>query len=56
MEPEVLRVRVCDDSAVLTALGTNHGTYQGQPFTADEWITDVFIRRRCVLTHLTPAG
>jgi ketosteroid isomerase-like protein len=59
MDSDVLRVRIYEDSAVLTARGRNNGMYQGHPFSADEWITDVFVQQhgawRCVLTHLTPA-
>jgi ketosteroid isomerase-like protein len=60
MDSDVLRVRIYEDSAVLTARGRNNGTFQGHAFRADEWITDVFVKQqdgwRCVLTHLTPAG
>lgn len=59
MEGSVKRVRVYGDIAVVTARGTNNGHYKGQPFSADEWITDVFQKRdgrwRCVVTQLTPA-
>ncbi|CAM5680780.1 MULTISPECIES: nuclear transport factor 2 family protein [Streptomyces] len=57
------RVRVHGDSgdtAVVTGRMTNTAYYRGQRFDADEWVTDVFVRRdgcwRCVLTHLTTAG
>ena len=45
MEGNVKRVRVYGDTAVVTARGTNNGHYKGQPFSADEWITDVFVKR-----------
>jgi ketosteroid isomerase-like protein len=52
-------VRSLGDAAVLTGRGANTGHYQGQPFTSDEWITDVFVRDagrwRCAHTHLTTA-
>jgi hypothetical protein len=59
MEGDVKRVMAYDDVTIVIAHGVNSGHYTGQPFTSDEWITDVFARRegrwRCVLTHLTPA-
>lgn len=55
---EVLDVRVYGDVAVVWARGTNHGTWRGAPFGADEWTTDVFVRRdggwRCAVSALTP--
>ncbi|MCA1272874.1 nuclear transport factor 2 family protein [Streptomyces rubiginosohelvolus] len=54
------RVRVHGDTAVVTARITNTAHYGGQRFDADEWTTDVFVRRdghwRCVLSHITPAA
>jgi uncharacterized protein (TIGR02246 family) len=54
------RVRVygeSGDTAVLTGRMTNTAYYLGQRFDADEWVTDVFVRRedgwRCALTHIT---
>ena len=53
------RVRVYGDAAVLTCRQTNTAHYQGRRFDADEWTTDVFVRRegrwRCVLSHITAA-
>ncbi|MFD4369131.1 nuclear transport factor 2 family protein [Rhodococcus sp. NPDC058521] len=53
------RVRIYGDTAVLTARTTNTAHYAGQQFDADEWTTDVFVRREgrwlCVLSHITPA-
>ncbi|WP_109505524.1 nuclear transport factor 2 family protein [Nocardioides speluncae] len=55
---ELLSARVYDDVAVVLAHGTNKGTWQGAPFSADEWVTDVFVRRpdgwRCAMSALTP--
>ncbi|MFG2552733.1 nuclear transport factor 2 family protein [Streptomyces sp. NPDC048581] len=54
------RIQVYGDSAVLTARVTNTAHYQGERFDADEWTTDVFVRRddgwRCVLSHITGAA
>jgi len=59
MKGTVTRVRVYDNVAVVSSRGKNSGTYKGQPFSSDEWITDVFVKQqgrwRCVLTHLSPA-
>lgn len=55
---EILKARVYGDVAVIVAHGTNKGTWQGTPFAADEWVTDVFVRRpdgwRCAMSALTP--
>ncbi|MFE0674645.1 DUF4440 domain-containing protein [Streptomyces sp. NPDC058867] len=59
MNLDVERVVSLSDTTVLvTTHGTNSGTYRGDPFSADEWATDVFVwdgeRWRCALTQLTP--
>jgi ketosteroid isomerase-like protein len=52
------RVQVYGETAVLTGRVTNNGHYNGVPFSADEWTTDVFMRCEgrwlCVLSHITP--
>lgn len=52
------RVRVLGPAAVLTARITNTAHYLGRRFDADEWTTDVFVRRDgrwlCTHTHTTP--
>ncbi|MDF2978812.1 MAG: hypothetical protein K0S40_3540 [Actinomycetospora sp.] len=52
------RVRVYGDTAVLTVRVLSTAQYGGRDLDADEWTTDVFVRRdgdwRCVLTHITP--
>ena len=52
------RIKVYGDTAVLTARVTNNGHFRGGAFSADEWTTDVFLRREgrwlCVLSHVTP--
>ena len=57
---ERARVQVYGDSAVLVGRVTNNGHYRGQPFSADEWTTDVFLKREgrwvCVLSHITSVG
>lgn len=52
-------VKVYDDTAVLTARVVNNGHFRGQPFSADEWTTDVFVRQPdgrwlCLQSHITP--
>lgn len=56
------RVRVygdAGDTAVVTGRATNTAYFRGRRFDADEWVTDVFVRRdgrwKCALTHLTTA-
>lgn len=54
------RVRAYGDTAVLTARLTNTAHYRGRQFDADEWTTDVFVRRNgswlCVSSHITAAA
>lgn len=54
----VLDVRVVDDTAMVLAHGVNRGTWRGEPFSADEWVTEMFVRRagqwRCTMSALTP--
>ena len=49
---------VHDDVAVVIVHGTNSGSWQGTPFTAREWTTDVFVKHgsqwRCAVTAITP--
>ncbi len=51
------RIRFYGDTAILTARVLNTAHFGGQQFDADEWTTDVFIRRDekwvCVLSHIT---
>ena len=55
---EVLSVRRHGDIAVVVAHGTNRGEWNGEPFSADEWVTEFFIQRdgrwRCALSAFTP--
>ncbi len=57
MTSEVHDVRVYGDVAIVIARVRNRGEFEGNPFTLDEWSTDVFVRRgdrwRCSITHLT---
>lgn len=54
------RVRVYGDTAVFTARVTNTAHHAGRRFDADEWTTDVFVKRKgrwlCVLSHITAGG
>ena len=56
---EIISVRQYGEAAVLTGRVRNNGHYKGQPFSADEWTTDVFIKRNgqwlCVHSHITTA-
>lgn len=59
MTKDIDRVRVYGDVAVVTGRGRNTGMFKGAPISADEWVTDVYVKSSdrwiCVLTHLTPA-
>lgn len=54
------RVRAYGDAAVITMQQTNTAHFDGRRFDADEWVTDVFMRRderwRCVLSQITAVG
>ena len=51
------RVAMHGDMAILTARKASSGTFDGVSYTADEWISEVFVRRderwTCVLSHKT---
>ncbi len=53
------RIRIYGDSAVLTCRVINTAHFGGQQFEADEWTSDVFVKRDgkwlCVLSHIAPA-
>lgn len=53
------RIKEYGDTAVLSARIVNTAHFGGQQFDADEWTTDVFVKRDgrwlCVLSHITPA-
>ena len=52
------RVEQYGDTAVMTIRVTNTAHFGGQQFDADEWTSDVFVKRDgkwlCVLSHITP--
>jgi ketosteroid isomerase-like protein len=54
------RVKVYGESAVLTCRAVNTAHFGGETFEADEWTTDVFVKRGerwlCVLSHITTAS
>ena len=51
------RVRIYGDTAVYTCRVVNTAHFGGQTFEADEWTSDVFVKRDgkwlCVLSHIT---
>lgn len=53
------RVAVVGDAAILTSHKASTGSWNGVPYAADEWISEVFVRRHgrwvCVLSHKCPA-
>ena len=58
MKSDSARIKVYDDTAVLTCRVVNTAHFGGQQFDADEWTSDVFHKRGgkwlCVLSHVTP--
>ena len=59
MDSVEMRVRIYENTAVVTSRGTSAGTYREQPFSFHEWSTSIFRfennKWSCVLTMLTPA-
>lgn len=57
-EVDVHRVAHLGETVVAVAHVRNSGMYKGTPFTADEWATDIFVKRDggwiCALSALTP--
>jgi ketosteroid isomerase-like protein len=55
-----LDIRVNGDVGLVVARVLNTAHYNGAVFDADEWTTDVFVRRHerwlCVHSHVTPAS
>jgi len=54
------RLKLYGGSAVLTARVTNTAIFKGEKFEADEFTTDVLVKRNerwlCVLSHITSAN
>jgi ketosteroid isomerase-like protein len=54
------RVRTYADTAVVIMRATNTASFQGRRVDADEWTTDVFVRRAdrwlCAASHITEAA
>jgi ketosteroid isomerase-like protein len=53
------RVAVHGETVMMTSRRASSGAWEGVPYTADEWISDVFVRLggrwRCVLSQKCPA-
>lgn len=53
------RIKIYGSTAVLTGRVVNTAQFAEQEFDADEWTSDVFVKRDgrwlCVLSHITPA-
>lgn len=56
---ELHSIKIFGDTAVMAARITNTAHFGDQTFEANEWTSDVFVRRngewKCVMTHITPA-
>ncbi len=57
---ELYSIRIFGDTAIMAARVTNVAHFSGQAFPANEWTSDVFVRRegewKCVITHITPVA
>jgi uncharacterized protein (TIGR02246 family) len=53
-------IKIYGDTAILSARIVNTAHFGGQQFDADEWTTDVFVKRDgrwlCVHSHITPVN
>lgn len=53
------QIKIYGDTAVVTGRIVNTAHFGGQQFDADEWTSDVFVKREgqwlCVHSHITPA-
>jgi ketosteroid isomerase-like protein len=53
------RVAAYGDTVIVTAHKTSRGTWDGVAYTADEWISEVYVRRdgqwRCAFSQKCPA-
>jgi len=56
MESDDVRVRIYENTAIVTALTTSKGKFMGQEFTSLERATDIFVKQnnrwKCVFTQL----
>lgn len=56
---ELHSISLFGDTAILAGRITNVAHFGGMTFNANEWTSDVFVKRngewKCVLTHITPA-
>lgn len=56
---EMTMLRIYGDAALVMGRVKNTGQFKGEPFTADEWASDVFIRSGgewlCSFSQITPA-
>lgn len=53
------RMSLHGDAVIVTQRSISTGTWEGAPYSADEWTSDVFVRRdgewRCALSHKATA-
>jgi len=60
MDSDMSRVRIYENTGIITSRGTSAGKFKGQTFVLYEWSTSIFIHAngkwQCVLTMLTPAN
>ncbi len=58
MKKQVLRVKLYNDIAIVTARGMNIGFYKGESFNAEHWVTSVYKKENqnwiCIMTHEAP--
>jgi ketosteroid isomerase-like protein len=54
------RIVVYGETVVASARRASTGLWEGVTYSADEWITEVYVRRegawRCVISHKCPVG
>jgi len=58
MKKEICQVKLYNDFGVVISRGKNEGRYLDQPFDAEQWVTNIFIKNNsqwiCVMTQEIP--
>ena len=58
MRKKVLQVKHHDKIAIVTSRGMNVGSFKGEPFNSEQWITNIYKKEdeswRCLMTQEAP--
>lgn len=60
MKKKVLRVKLYNQIAIVTARGMNTGFYNDERYNSEHWVTDVYKKENknwiCIMSHETPVS